>query len=485
MPPPGANFVQTSIPGGRGTSHYAARLHGSGFADVGAGMGFNLLDVGAAQARPYDASQFGGITLWMKNDVPVSVGLQVPETVPIDRPFGTCNDGGVFLNCYNDFVFEARPSGNEWIERTIPFAALEQRAFLHDSGINLVAGSARWDPTQLLGMVFSAHYSAFDVWVDDVRFYSCQADCVPTCSVEEPVACPASDGLPAGCWPEGTDCSKPRERIRNTAVWGSGPDDVWVVGYSRTTLQGSLRHWKDSAWVPTTSGTVPPVWGVWGSSSDSVWAVGDHGTVLFWNGSEWSSTAAAPATSTFNGVWSGAASDVWAIEAPGTMLHRTDSAWVPATTGISKRIFGVWGTDPGSVWAVGDQGTILHWTGSTWVASTSGTAPLAAVWGSSREDVWVVGGAGAMFHLTGSEWSSVPSGTAQFLRGIWGSASNDVWAVGEVGTIIHWDGTQWSAVPSGTTRRLLSVWGSGANDVWAVGLEIILRWDGQTWSVQP
>jgi hypothetical protein len=27
--------------------------------------------------------------------------------------------------------------------------------------------------------------------------------------------------------------------------------------------------------------------------------------------------------------------------------------------------------------------------------------------------------------------------------------------------------------------------GSGANDVWAVGLEIILRWDGQTWSVQP
>lgn len=492
-PPPDGDFVPEPIPGGRGTSHHAARLHGAGFSGWGADMGVTLMDVATGEGRPYDASQFGGITFWMKSDVPVSVGFSVPETIPVGEPFGTCDDGGVFDNCYNDFVFEAGPTGNEWIERTIPFAAVEQQAVqrLHAGGRNLVPGSANWDPTRLLDIVFSAHYSAFDVWVDDLRFSPCQTDCTFACRAEQPVVCPASAGLPAGCWPPGTDCSKPRERIRNTAVWGSGPEDVWVVGYSMTTLQGSLRHWKSSAWVPvapppTTGGstTVPPVWGVWGSSASDVWAVADRGAILSWNGSAWSSEGGSATTPPFSAVGGAGPRDVWAVQAPGTMLHRTDAGWVPTATGTALQIQGVWGIGPGNVWAVSDQGTILHWDGALWSASTVGALPFAAVWGSPSGDVWAVGAAGAVAHLTGSVWSAASSGTAQYLRGVWGRAPDDVWAVGDVGTIIHWDGVQWAPVPSGTTERLLGVWGSGPADVWAVGQEVILRWDGHAWSVQ-
>jgi hypothetical protein len=53
---------------------------------------------------------------------------------------------------------------------------------------------------------------AFDVWVDDVRFYRCGGVCLPTCADPRfPVACPArgfaSTDSPARCWPPGADCA--------------------------------------------------------------------------------------------------------------------------------------------------------------------------------------------------------------------------------------------------------------------------------------
>ena len=45
-------FTPTMIPGGRGTSQYAAHFTGSGFTDWGALMGFNLNNKGASEGCP-------------------------------------------------------------------------------------------------------------------------------------------------------------------------------------------------------------------------------------------------------------------------------------------------------------------------------------------------------------------------------------------------------------------------------------------------
>ncbi|HEX7507330.1 MAG TPA: hypothetical protein VF550_11205, partial [Polyangia bacterium] len=180
-PAAGTSFVQTAIPGGRGTSHQAARLRGAGFTGWGAQMGFSL--------NSYDASQVSGIKFWMKSDAPVDVGFPIPTTVPANEEAGgACQDSATERNCNFHFAFDVGASGNEWVERSVPFAALRQTEPYHGHG-NLIPGSAMWDPTRLLGVHFGTHLSTFDIWIDDVRFYSCQAEsCLPTCPGET-VAC--------------------------------------------------------------------------------------------------------------------------------------------------------------------------------------------------------------------------------------------------------------------------------------------------------
>src|SRR5215472_9053662 len=56
-------------------------------------------------------------------------------------------------------------------------------------------------------------------------------------------------------------------------VWGSGPTDVWVVGYNQ------IVHWDGNTWSASPA-NVGPLSGVWGTSSSDVWAVGQGGAVF-------------------------------------------------------------------------------------------------------------------------------------------------------------------------------------------------------------
>ena len=83
-------------------------------------------------------------------------------------------------------------------------------------------------------------------------------------------------------------------------VWGSGPNDVWVVGYN-----GKVLRWNGSTWaysrVATTS--APTLHGVWGSGPNDVWVASSSGLY------HWEGTTLAPVT------LPAAASlqDVWAV----------------------------------------------------------------------------------------------------------------------------------------------------------------------------
>jgi hypothetical protein len=424
----------------------------------------------------YDASAMSGIQLWMKSDVSVIVRIPIPGTTPITESGGTCQVG----NCYNHFAFELGASGGGWVERRVPFAWLGQTPAFHGNG-NLLPTTATWDPAHLLGIAFGTFASAFDIWIDDVRFYACQAEpCLPTCPSDSPVACPASSDRPADCWPKGTDCARPPERLTLWGIWGSGPADVWVAGYRASTLAGVLLHWNGHGWSLDAGVARPPMTAVWGSTATDVWAMGDQGTILHSDGSAWLATRS-DTSATCNGIWGSGPGDVWAIEAPGSLRHWNGATW-STTVLASGSLRALWGSGPGDVFVVGDDG-IVHWDGSAWATMTGVAHPLLGVWGSSAENVWAVGGAGTIMHFDGTQWLPSPSGTPFSLVGVWGSGPTDVWAVGTVGTILHWNGTAWRAFPSGTTQGLSAVWGSSPNDVWAIGdRSTILHWDGAAWS---
>jgi hypothetical protein len=106
-----------------------------------------------------------------------------------------------------------------------------------------------------------------------------------------------------------------------------------------------------------------------------------------------------------------------------------------------------------------------------------------AVWGTTVSDVFVVGQCHTIQHFDGSRWSKMETGlVGQDLYGVWGDSGTDVFAVGTNGTILRYDGSSWTAINSGVDNHLYGVWGSGPNDVFAVGRDVILHWNGASWS---
>ncbi len=377
---PRGEFTQSEIPGGRGASRHAAHMTGFGFLNWGAAMGFSLNGEGDA-AQTYDASATGGVRFWMKSNVPIGVAFPIPETLA-NGTAAACVDDAREWNCDNHFQFVITAPTSEWIEYDVPYSAAAQAHRLDANGDDIF-GSAAWHPTRLVAVEFRLDpLQTFDVWVDDVRFYSCAAEaCLPTCKDPGlPVACPATSSVPAGCWAAGTVCAR-AIAADLPGVWGTGPNDVWIVGSA-----GTILRWNGSTWSTVASATSEWLSVPSGNGPDDVWIVGTGGTILRWDGSRLSAVASGTTQALF-GVWTSGPSDAWAVGASGTILHWDGSVWSAVPSGTSYRLWRVWGSGPDDVWAVGNSdvtgsGIIVHWNGSTWSPAVDApAAALIGVWG--------------------------------------------------------------------------------------------------------
>jgi hypothetical protein len=460
-------FEQGLIPGGRGDSWRAAHLTASGLTGWGAGMGVGLNGSGQ---QLYDPGAANGLAFWARGNVPVVVQFRLAETTPAGAPPGTCTNPA---DCDNHFKFGFPAPGDQWTEYRVPFTALRQGA----------GGSVRFDPSHAVAVEFAFPAPDIDIWIDDLRFYTCQgAACVPTCADPMyPVACPASGSLPAYCWPAGTDCANPPDLTYHTSIGGTGSDDVWIVGLSIDDA-ATVSHWDGNLLSPV---TIPALglWAVWSSGPDDIWTFGIRGTIARRRAGVWSSVASGTTMDLFQGAWGSGANDVWAAGAAGTIVHWNGTSWSVSSSHTTEDLWGLWGSGANDVWTVGAGGTIRRWNGAEWQAVPSGTTRhLDGVWGSGPNDVWAVGE--VVLHWNGTAWSNVASGTDQFLESAWGSGPDDVWAVGENGTVLHWDGSgTWEPRSIGTQAYLNGVWGTGRDDVWIVGARnTVLHFDGVSWT---
>jgi len=204
------------------------------------------------------------------------------------------------------------------------------------------------------------------------------------------------------------------------------------------------------------------------------------------------------------------------------------------------------------IWAVGGyqegkgrKTMAQRWDGERWSIVPTPNGPrssnfLTGISAVSSDDIWVSGYSAdievgsvesetMVQHWDGESWKIIPTPNLteadvpeEFggypvqneLYGIAAAADDDVWAVGRSYTfsagqelVIHWNGESWSVVPTphpglyGWLRGILAV---SSDDVWAFGesyLEItlpgeeggtgnlqqnlILRWNGTEWSVVP
>jgi hypothetical protein len=202
-------------------------------------------------------------------------------------------------------------------------------------------------------------------------------------------------------------------------------------------------------------------------------------------------------------------------------LAASELAWsiVPSPRRAGVRLYGVSALSPTQAWAVGDiyspaTPIIYRWNGAAWRQMSAGAVPdssLRDVAGISANDAWAVGyqevsdeeDLTVALHWDGARWTHVASPSPSdenYLSGVAALAGNDVWAVGHKGTstlygelIMHWDGGTWTVSPTrGNGYRVLTdVAAVAANDVWAIGYKfsftsgyqgLAMHWDGVRWS---
>ncbi|MGC4118993.1 MAG: hypothetical protein QM765_31375 [Myxococcales bacterium] len=261
-----------------------------------------------------------------------------------------------------------------------------------------------------------------------------------------------------------------------TAVWGSGPNDVWASSMKSS----ALLHYDGSRWSSVEGSA--KVTSLWGSAADDVWGVGGSGAMVHWDGATWTAVPGFEANRNFLTVWGFGRNDVWAAGASVLAItyplvaHWDGTAWkqagLPKTESGTAYIAGLWGTSSTDLWAVGQE-LLAHWDGTSWTRYEATGTTYSRVWGSSTSDVWVVGSRDALRsvvrHWDGSSWSDVTQ--MDYVAALWGTSSRDVWVAGNgAGSIKHWNGCSWRAVPADTDAFVQAIWSAGPSDVWAVGL---------------
>jgi hypothetical protein len=199
-----------------------------------------------------------------------------------------------------------------------------------------------------------------------------------------------------------------RDQYRD--LWANGPTDVYVAGV------GGVARWDGQALVDLVEGADGgasqrgfDATAVWASGPGDVFASGtDAGVpvIKHWDGQAWSAIAAAKAGAAAGlaDLWGSGPKDVFAVGKAGAIVHFDGDAWAPMTSPTDRDLAAVWGSGPKDIYAVGAEGTIAHYDGARWSLSPSGTTDaLVAVGGSGPADVFVAG-ATALRHRRGDAW---------------------------------------------------------------------------------
>lgn len=305
------------------------------------------------------------------------------------------------------------------------------------------------------------------------------------------------------------------DEISLSAVWGSGPSDVWIVG-----SRGFAAHFDGAAWQVRQVDTLLTLYSLWGTGPNDVWAANSGSALFHWDGVAWKESrldegddaravlalggvgadvfALLEANDAFAGTCPGQWGDSWVscpavyrfstLEGKAAWRRASDDAYVCPNLYVDDQycvgLSGMWVDPAGQPWTVGNGGRAIRPRGTPeppaiagGVDETHSIAALEGISGTSTNDVWTVGAAGTIRHFSGGAWTVVSSPTNAHLRAVWARSSTEAWAVGADGVIVGWDGSRWQRSPSpvdGGPRELRGVWGDASGTTWIVGDKTLL-----------
>jgi hypothetical protein len=150
-------FSMAELDPPRAGSRFAARSHGGGFSDWGAGIGFELFN-----QKAYDLSRYAGITFWARRSPGAynKVRFAVTDSATAPRG-GQCHEYADYSTCSDYFGSELSLS-TEFRRYTLYWSDLTQQGW----------GDPRPDSvntSEIYGVRFQSDaVESFDFWVDDI-----------------------------------------------------------------------------------------------------------------------------------------------------------------------------------------------------------------------------------------------------------------------------------------------------------------------------
>lgn len=274
------------------------------------------------------------------------------------------------------------------------------------------------------------------------------------------------------------------------SVWGSGPDDVYMVG-GVPAVDGfpgetGVFRYNGRQLARIDAGGTERAWWVFGHSKDLVYVSGENGLLLRRTGQGAFETVPTQTSQTIFGMW-GPSEDLLYFTSGDFIdpngqgkLHKLTPEGVSVvddpvlTQYAGKALFKVWGSGPDDVFVVGDMGAIFHYDGQDWakLATPDLETPVLTVTGRNATEVYAVGGRaeGVIWQYDGQGFTdATPVGGLPPMMGIQTSSTTPIVVSGETGFVASV--TQGSVLPTapGTTWPLHAIWQDGAGTTWTVG----------------
>lgn len=269
-------------------------------------------------------------------------------------------------------------------------------------------------------------------------------------------------------------------RATLTNLWASSENDVWVTGFmdASNPWTGVSFHWNGKQWkeFPLPQGMGPRE--LWGTGPQNVWMVGYSGRIAHWDGTSWTSFVSRT-TRHLAAVHGSGPNDVWAVGEGGTARHWDGIDWLEMNPSTTADLKDVWVAGPSEIWVTTGNSNVLRFDGKTWGGcSIPGATPVTFLWGNGGSVIWMAGPYGTLAHgltqtgkcvLNSSSefpyWYQTAARSGFFLTGVTGGAP---YAGGAGGLLLRWS-PGWLQSPPNAPWTLSDAFGLGPDVLLAIG----------------
>jgi len=115
---------------------------------------------------------------------------------------------------------------------------------------------------------------------------------------------------------------------------------------------------------------------IWGSGPNDIWAVGDGSAAVHWDGRSWTAVPfGVELVAGLNAIWGSGPRDVFVVGGGGVILHFDGTSWARMTSPVDAELIAVSGRGSRDVYAVAQSDNdqvaaqLLHYDGNAWSAA--------------------------------------------------------------------------------------------------------------------